>query len=141
MVYSEEFKRKKILLVEDSKSNRELFSIILDDIGYDIDTAENGAVAVEAYEKKNYDMILMDCEMPVLDGFEATKLIRIKENEETNKRIPIIALSARSLEDDKQLCLDAGMDDYIRKPVSLMKFSRILGGWLDKMDSEAISNV
>ena len=125
--------KKKILLVEDSKSNRELFSIILDDIGYEVETAENGSVAVDAFESNNYDLILMDCEMPIMDGFEATKRIRILEKKNKSlTTIPIIALSARALDRDKEECFEAGMDDYIKKPVSLSKFSSILKEWFEK---------
>ena len=128
--------RKKILLVEDSKSNRELFSIILDDIGYEVETAEDGSFAVDAFESNEYDMILMDCEMPVMNGFDATRQIRILEKKlSRSTRTPIIALSARALDEDKKNCFEAGMDDYIKKPVSLGKFSSILGNWFDKNEN------
>jgi len=130
--------RKKILLVEDSKSNRELFSIILDDIGYEVEAVEDGSFAVDAFESNEYDMILMDCEMPVMNGFNATRQIRILEKKlDRSNRTPIIALSARALEEDKKNCFEAGMDDYIKKPVSLGKFSAILGDWFDKIKNKS----
>ena len=112
----------KILLAEDNEVNQRLTVKILNKAGFNCDIAENGAVAVESYNKKSYDIILMDCQMPVMNGLEATKKIRsaeksLKVNENIEKHIPIIALTANVMEDASGNCLDSGMDDYLTKPI------------------------
>jgi signal transduction histidine kinase/ActR/RegA family two-component response regulator len=107
----------KILLVEDNKVNQEVGIAILLKAGCQVDTAENGKVALlKLRHDPMYDIILMDCQMPVMDGFEATKEIRKMRGRVAN--IPIIALTAHALKDDRKKCLNIGMTDYISKPVS-----------------------
>ena len=104
----------KVLVVDDSPGNRMLLKYNLEGM-FDIDFANNGLTAIEKFTKNLYDLILMDINMPGLDGIEATKSIRKMEN--GTSRIPILALTSNILKGQKQLCLDAGMDDFIVKPI------------------------
>ena len=120
----------RILLVEDHPTNQLLMERLLKKLGYhQIDFAENGKDALELYEQQTYDMILMDCQMPIMDGYEATSWIR-KLEEGTDTRIPIIAMTANAMVGDKERCLKAGMDDYISKPVDVEKFKVTLAEWI-----------
>ena len=114
-------KKIKILLVEDNETNQKLTKIIINKAGFICDIVSNGAEAINAYKNKSYHLILMDCQMPILDGYEATREIRDIEDstlitEEYIKHIPIIALTAHALDGDIKKCLSCGMDDYIGKP-------------------------
>jgi|GEM_PF-2808793 len=116
----------KILLVEDNKTNQKLTTKILSKANFICDITSNGVEAIEAYKNKSYDLILMDCQMPILDGYEATREIRNIEDskamlERNTKHIPIIALTAHSLDGDVDKCLSYGMDDYISKPIDNKK--------------------
>lgn len=108
--------KKNILLVEDYEANVVVVSALLEQLGYDYDIAQNGLDAVRKYLSIRYDVILMDVQMNEMDGFEATKRIRQIENEKNFQRIPIIAMTAHVTEQDKDKCLDVGMDDFISKP-------------------------
>lgn len=103
-----------ILLVEDNPVNQMVALKMLKSLGCKVDVAENGKMAVELYDAGQYDLVLMDCQMPEMDGYEATRIIRSREKEE---RIPIIALTANSLNEDKRRCEEAGMDDFLAKPI------------------------
>ncbi len=107
----------RILLVEDSPENRMLIQAFLKQMPYDIDIAENGWIAVEKYISQNYDLLLMDMEMPVMDGYTATANIRAWEKEHGKKRTPIIALTAHAMAEHKKKSLDAGCSAYLSKPV------------------------
>ena len=118
---NEEFIRKnlkgiKVLLAEDNVVNQKITIKLLEKVNWQVETVENGKDAVERYQNSTFDLILMDANMPELDGLEATKLIRDNECK-TGKHIPIIALTARAMEEDKRKCLNAGMDGYIAKPI------------------------
>ena len=117
-------KRLKILLVEDNEVNCKFFIKLLKAQGLSCDVAVNGEEAVNACADKSYDIIFMDCQMPVMDGYEATRKIRQAEGEE--KHTPIIAMTAYAMEGDREKCIKAGMDDYISKPVSLDEVYKIL---------------
>jgi signal transduction histidine kinase/ActR/RegA family two-component response regulator len=106
----------KVLLVEDNKVNQKVAMAILRKAGCEVEAVENGQNAIQQIRKAHYDVVLMDCQMPVMDGFEATAQIRAMRKPRGN--IPIIAITAHAMKDDRQKCLDAGMDDYISKPVS-----------------------
>jgi len=106
---------KKILIVEDSEINAELLKIQLDNFGYNADVAENGKVFLDMMKKDHYDLILMDCQMPVLNGYDATQQYRSSENPDIH--IPIVAVTANTMSGDKEKCITSGMDDYIEKPV------------------------
>jgi CheY-like chemotaxis protein len=105
-----------ILLVEDHPVNQKLATLLLQRQGYEVELAEDGAQAVEAAGKKAYALILMDVQMPVMNGFEATRLIRAGDG--PNRTTPIVALTANAMQSDKDMCLDAGMDDFLTKPFS-----------------------
>ncbi|MBN1113409.1 MAG: response regulator [Bacteroidales bacterium] len=109
---------KNILLVEDNIINQRIIILSLKNIVRKIDVANNGEEALNLFKKEKYDLILMDLQMPVMDGFVATK--RIREIENTNKtHTPIIAVTANALLGDRDKCIDAGMDDYISKPFKI----------------------
>jgi len=110
-------KNIKILLCEDNEINMKVAKLIFKKIGATIDEAENGQEAINNFMHSKYDMILMDCMMPVLDGFQATEIIRKIEKEQKLIKTPIIALTANASEADKMKCLQAGMDDFISKPI------------------------
>ncbi len=121
-------KYKKILLVEDNLINQKVASSSLKSLGFEVDLADNGQVAVDKFKKNDYDLILMDIQMPVMDGITAAKAIRKIEREEMQavKPIHIIAITANSMKDDRMKCLEAGMDDYLSKPFNLDKFPMII---------------
>ncbi|WP_155488127.1 response regulator, partial [Vibrio harveyi] len=109
---------ERILLVEDNTVNQKVASLLLSKAGYQFEIAENGQIAVDMFQQDNgFDIILMDCMMPVMDGFEATKEIRAYEKNSGLPKTPIIALTASVVDDDIQRCYDSGMDAYVPKPV------------------------
>ena len=111
-----DFSKTQVLLVDDHPTNRMLMKIVLDKIKCMVDIAVDGSEALHKAKEKNYDIIFMDCHMPKMDGYEATKEIRVFEAT-TNRHTPIIALTADAMQGTKELCIAAGMDDYINKPV------------------------
>ena len=116
---SEDFKGKKILLVEDNELNREIAMEILGEYGFQVDTAENGAVALQKVSTSVpgcYDLVLMDVQMPIMDGYEATRQIRALENPAL-AGIPILAMTANAFEEDKKSALDCGMNGFLSKPI------------------------
>jgi PAS domain S-box-containing protein len=118
----------KLLLVEDNKVNQKVAMAILRKAGCTVDAVENGQDAVQQITKVNYDLVLMDCQMPVMDGFEATARIRAMDG--AIARVPIIAITAHAMKDDRQKCLDGGMDDYISKPVSRNKLIALINKYV-----------
>jgi PAS domain S-box-containing protein len=120
--------RWKALLVEDNLVNQEVERSLLQKLGCDVTLAEDGLEALAALQRQEYDIIFMDCYMPQMDGFEATR--RIRSQELASKRLPIIALTANAMQGDRERCLNAGMDDYISKPVRSDSFQRVLEHWL-----------
>ena len=107
----------RLLLVEDSEDNRFLVQAYLKKTPYRLEMAENGRIAIEKFLSNSYDLILMDMQMPVMDGYTATREIRRLEREEGRKHTPIVALTAYVLKEDVQKCLDAGCDDHLTKPI------------------------
>ncbi len=121
-----DFTDKHILLVEDNKSNQMFMKIILNSMKLDVEIAQNGAKAVEMFKKKKYDLILMDENMPILNGIEATKQIVEIEKEKNLKHTPIVALTANALKGDRDRFLAAGMDEYLTKPLDNKKLLETL---------------
>jgi len=117
----------RLLLAEDNPVNQKVTVQLLRKIGINAHLATNGKEAVSMAKTQDYDLILMDCQMPILDGYEATRLIR--EHEERLKRTPIIALTAHAMSGDRDKCLSAGMDDYLPKPVTLSDLAHVISKW------------
>jgi len=118
-----------VLLVEDNPINREVAVGLLELLGYHVDSAEDGRQACTLTATHPYSVILMDCQMPVMDGFTATATIRERERQQQAARIPIIALTANAMEGDRERCLAAGMDDYLTKPFSHQALADTLARW------------
>jgi CheY-like chemotaxis protein/HPt (histidine-containing phosphotransfer) domain-containing protein len=117
----------RILLAEDNPMNQKLAVTLLKRAGYSVDAVENGAKAIEALKSTAYNLILMDVQMPEMNGFEATKVIR--QMQDKKKCIPIIAMTAHAMKGDRERCLQAGMDDYISKPIEPQKLLNAVEMW------------
>jgi len=121
----------KLLLVEDNLINQEVAKSILEEFGYSIDTAENGEIAINMLKQNPpYGAILMDCQMPVMDGYQTTRNIRQGMAGEDNQKIIIIAMTANAMKGDREKCLDCGMDDYLTKPLNILKLEEVLQHWI-----------
>ena len=112
----DETKGLSILLAEDNSVNQQLAARLLEKKGHNVAIANNGSEAVVLWEQGHFDLVLMDVQMPVMDGFEATAAIREKERT-TNSRVPVIALTANAMSGDRERCIAAGMDSYVSKPI------------------------
>jgi len=125
-----------VLVAEDNAVNREVVTGILESMGIKVVSAPNGRVAVEMFGSQNFDAVLMDCEMPILDGLEATRRIRqfeslrTKRGAEARSRTPIVALTAHALTDVRERCLRVGMDDFLTKPFNDIQMAEVLRRWL-----------
>ena len=126
--------RRKIalLLVEDNPVNQKVASRVLQKAGFRFELANNGVEALEWLERERFDLVIMDCQMPEMDGFEATRRIRLSEGAGTH--IPIVAMTANAMQGDRELCLDAGMDDYLSKPVVADRLLAKIRMWLAPPD-------
>jgi CheY-like chemotaxis protein len=122
----------RVLLAEDNAVNQEVTSRILNTFGLRTDVVDNGRAAVERWRAGAYDLILMDCQMPGLDGYQAARLIREEEARRgpPGRRVPIVALTAHALDGDRELSLAAGMDDHLAKPFRLTQIGEVLARWL-----------
>ena len=121
-------KRTRVLVAEDNPTNRRVTFAMLDRLGIRAEMANNGVEAVQAWRRGGYDLILMDCQMPEMDGYQACREIR--KAEEEGEHIPVVAMTAHAMSRDRNRALDAGMDDYLMKPVRIGDLSQMLERWL-----------
>jgi CheY-like chemotaxis protein len=119
--------RGRALVVEDNAVNQEMARAMLDMLGFDVVTASNGLEGVAAASDQDFALILMDCQMPVMDGLAASRAIRAAEV--NSRRVPIIALTGNAMPGDREACVEAGMDDYLAKPFSLTALRAVLDRW------------
>jgi CheY-like chemotaxis protein len=124
-----------ILVVEDNLINQQVALGILQIQGYRVSVANNGREALDAYAQGAFDLILMDCQMPEMDGFEATVQIRRREQSSGGRRVPIVALTANAMAQDREECLNAGMDDHLAKPFSMQTMQEMLDRWMPQRSS------
>jgi two-component system sensor histidine kinase/response regulator len=124
----------RILLAEDNLVNQKLASRLMSRMGHEVIVAENGMIAIRAWEEFTPDLIFMDVQMPEMDGFAATTIIRQREAE-TGSSIPIIAMTAHAMAGDRERCLDHGMDDYISKPIDAKKLEGVIATWASRANS------
>jgi signal transduction histidine kinase/CheY-like chemotaxis protein len=123
---------QRVLLVEDMAANQEIAKAMLESFGCTVDIACNGDVALEMYQNESYDIVLMDCQMPVMDGFEATRHIRrFEAQKSTNERIPVVAVTAGKTEVEKDRCYGAGMDRILFKPYSTAELNAVLAHYFE----------
>ena len=125
----------KVLIAEDNDANQELISYMLNDMNIEFDIAQNGKVAVDLYKKQQYKVVLMDINMPVLDGIEAFHTIRMYEKDNDLDKTPIVALTANAIKGDKEKFLSIGMDDYLSKPIDVDKLNFIFYKYLDQEEN------
>jgi signal transduction histidine kinase/CheY-like chemotaxis protein len=134
---SENGKRKiRILVVEDNPVNQKVAQAMMRKMGLRADVVANGQEAVNALQMIPYDLVLMDCQMPEMDGFEATHCIRQEGSRALNPQIPIIAMTASTMRGDRRKCIQAGMSDFIAKPVQIRELAEMLAKWLATMDDK-----
>lgn len=130
-------KKMKVLIVEDTPTNQQVAGLMLKRLGCDVDISDNGHSALSAIESNNYDIVFMDCQMPVMDGYEATKELRNREG--MQRRSTVIAMTAHAMMGDKEKCLEAGMDDYISKPVRQQDLMDVIEKWGKKNGHQEVS--
>jgi CheY-like chemotaxis protein len=135
--FSSHGEERHILLAEDDPNIRRILGGMLKLASYHLDFAEDGQKAVEMWEKGEYDLVLMDIQMPLLNGFEATRAIRVKEGD--GGHTPIVAMTAHASKEDEQRCLDAGMDAFISKPIDFGKTLQVIAQNFKKKPSDSRS--
>jgi two-component system sensor histidine kinase/response regulator len=123
----------RVLVVEDNITNQMVAKGMLKKFGILADLAANGEEAVHALETLPYDLVFMDCQMPLLDGYEATRRIRDSQSKVLDRAVPVVAMTANTMQGDREKCLAVGMDDFISKPVSPTKLLQALQNWLPVM--------
>jgi two-component system, sensor histidine kinase and response regulator len=120
----------RILLVDDNVINQKIALKILGKMGYRAEVAQNGREAIEVLSQFAYNLVFMDCQMPILDGYEATRIIRNKSIRIINPRVPIVAMTAHAMKGAREECIAAGMDDYIAKPVTADMIAAMIRKWV-----------
>ena len=118
----------RVLVVDDERELRDLLGAMLRQEGYEVDVVGDGAEALEALRMRHYDVVLMDCQMPGVDGYQATAELRRREA--GGRRTPVIAMTAQAMDGDRRRCLEAGMDDYISKPMRRAELTEVLERWV-----------
>jgi signal transduction histidine kinase/ActR/RegA family two-component response regulator len=121
----------RILLAEDDLTNQLMTKMILTKIGYQVDVAKNGGEALKLLEENDYALVLMDCMMPIMNGYEATAVIRNPDSAVRNHDIPVIALTANAFKEDRESCLAAGMNDFLSKPIDITNVMEVLDNWVN----------
>lgn len=124
------YEQARVLLVEDNAVNRKVAIKLLSKLGIEADVAENGQIAVELIQSRPFDLVFMDCQMPVMDGYAATETTREWERLGKRGRLPIVALTANTLEGDRERCFDVGMDDFVSKPLTVKALRTCVDRWL-----------
>jgi CheY-like chemotaxis protein len=120
--------RGRVLVVEDNRVNQKVAVKLLETLGWAADVASNGREGVQMWERQPYAIVLMDCQMPEMDGYEASAVIRRHESARSS-RVPIVALTANAMPGDRERSLSAGMDDFLTKPLRLQELSAALSRW------------
>ena len=131
----------RVLVAEDNPVNQKVAAAMLKRLGYRVDVVANGTEAVDALERVPYAAVLMDCQMPVLNGYEATGEIRDRERRTSGRHVPIVALTASAIKGDEERCLEAGMDAYVTKPVTVAALGEVLARLVDPADHDLGSDV
>ncbi|MDD2835417.1 MAG: response regulator, partial [Methanothrix sp.] len=141
-IISQSFKRKiRILVAEDNPVNQKVAQVLLGKMGLQSDVVANGREAVNALQTIPYDLVLMDCQMPEMDGYEATSKIRQPESKALNPCIPIIAMTALAMHGDREKCIQAGMNDFIAKPILRRDLTEMLDRWLATTDGKSLRSL
>jgi CheY-like chemotaxis protein len=120
------------LVVEDHPLNQEVMKDLLGSLGYSFELASNGLEALKALEQQEFSLVLMDCQMPELDGYEATRRLRKLEREKSHPRVPVIAVTAHALAEEREKVLQAGMDDLLTKPIQIATLTQTLAKWVPR---------
>ena len=132
----------RILVAEDNPVNLTVFLHLLNKFGLEVDAAADGAEAIKQIGSRSYDLVFMDCQMPGVDGYEATRIVRGREQEAgVEAGVPIIAMTANAMPGDRERCLHCGMNDYLSKPVDRNSLQRLLGRWLDERIVPSVTSV
>jgi len=133
------YSRGDILVAEDERVNQQLLQAMLDGLGYRVTMTNNGSEALAAAAQNRFDLVLMDCQMPVMDGYTATRTIREQEAQrsappagQAPARLPIVALTADALKGDRERCLAGGFDDYLSKPYTRQQLRDVIQRWLQR---------
>jgi CheY-like chemotaxis protein len=115
-------------VAEDNPVNQKVAARLLERLGMEVDVAADGSQALELWRRRDYDLVLLDCQMPVLDGYRTATTLRAEE--ERDEHVPIVALTANAMAEDRARCLNAGMDDYLAKPVRLEDLREVVERWV-----------